>query len=132
MASLEQLEFVGYVRHIFDKGDYGHEFVVANYGSESEMEDMRYSKKEIPVALKFRANVKNGAAEQVKGISDGDKVKVRYFLCGREGTSRSTGKYYAITELNVAKKDGIEIIEKAKVEEPETVEPEVMPEDIPF
>lgn len=128
MESAQQ--FTGYVRKILPPSEYGAEFVVANYKSETVKENMRANKK-FPVALKIKANIKNGASKQLESISEGDKVIVEFYLGGIEGVSKSTGKYYAINELMLAKQKGITVLERAEREEPQTEEsPD--DDDIPF
>lgn len=128
MESVQQ--FTGYVRKILPPTEYGAEFVVANYKSETDKENMKANKK-FPVALKIKANIKNGASKQLDSINEGDKISVEFYLGGIEGVSKSSGKYYAINELMLAKQKGITVLEKAEREEPEA---EVSPDDddIPF
>lgn len=124
--------FTGWVRHIFDADTYSREFVVANYDSDVAKENMRSEKKTFPKALRIKANIKNGAASQIDSISEGDKVTVEFYQGGVEGVSKSTGKYYAINELNLAKQKGITILEKApKPDDGAHPEPD-NDDDIPF
>ena len=124
--------FTGWVRHIFDADQFSREFVVANYDSEIMKENMKAEKKTFPKALRIKANIKNGAAKQIDSISEGDKVVVEFYQGGVEGVSKSTGKYYAINELNLAKQKGITILEKAP-QSVEEAQPEPADDDnIPF
>lgn len=124
--------FTGWVRHIFDADQYSREFVVANYDSDITKENMRAEKKTFPKALRIKANIKNGAANQIDSISEGDKVVVEFYQGGVEGISKSTGKYYAINELNLAKQNGITILEKATQENAEAKPEPDNDDDIPF
>ncbi len=129
MATMEKHEFEGWVRHIYDKTEYRQEFVVANYKSEQEKDDMRAAKT-VPVAFRFCASVKNGADSLVDQLAEGDRVKVLFYLYGVEGVSKQ-GKYYAINELNIDKKCGVVVLEKAQRDEQPTGTDDI-PDDCPF
>lgn len=122
--------FTGYVEHVFPPTQYDAEIAVRNYQDETCIEAMK-KEREFPVTLKFTASVKNGCAEQLEKIDVGDKVVVQFYIYGSSGTSKSTGNYYCINKLSIAKKDGITLIEKhSKKDSDDSTEPVV--DDIPF
>lgn len=122
--------FTGYVEHIFPPTKYEAEIAVRNYQDETCIEAMK-REKEYPMTLKFSASIKSGCAEQLEKIGVGDKVVVQFYLYGSSGNSKSTGNYYCINKLNIAKKEGITLIEKhSKTDSDNSSEPIV--DDIPF
>jgi len=129
----QAMSFTGYVKHIFDADQYSREFVVANYKNELEKENLKTAKTDYPRAFKIKANIKNGSANQVDCIGEGDKIIVEFYPSGIEGVSKRTGKYYAINEYLLAKNKGITIVERALP--PEQIEAQPEPDnddDIPF
>lgn len=129
----EALEFEGWVEHKGEKGDYDQRINVANYKDNDEKIAMQNAKGQFPLCYEFKASVKNGAADALDDIEEGDKVKIRFYLIGRSGISKSRGAYYCINELAIAKKDGISVVErKPRAESSEQSEEEIVVDDCPF
>lgn len=127
---MEAMTFTGYVDHIFDTDEYEQRIAVRNYRDDTAMEAMRQTK-DYPRCLCFSASVKNGCVEQLKDLHKGDKIVVTFYLYGSSGVSKKTGNYWCINKLNIAKKAGIQILERApRQEEPQGEESD--PDDIPF
>ena len=133
MAAMQVQTFTGYVEHIFPPTQYDCEIAVRNYQDESSIEAMKKAK-DYPRTLKFSASIKSGCSKQLENVRVGDKVVVEFYLFGSSGTSKSSGKYYCINKLNIAKTNGITILERhspdPEVQEGEESEPVV--DDIPF
>lgn len=130
---MEAMKFVGWVEKILPAGDYDQKFVVTNYRNEDAKKLMK-EQKEFPNALMFAANVKNGSNSQLDDLHEGDKVEVKFFLAGRSGISKKN-TYYCVNNLNIAKKDGITIVERVKVDpagQPQPVSADDEDLDIPF
>lgn len=128
----EAIEFTGYVTHIYEGDDFCERIVVSNYRNEDEKKNL--PKGEFPQDLEIRASRKNEASAQLDGIGDGDKITVKFYIVGKAGVSKRTGKYYSITELSLAKKDGVTMVEKNKAEltgnDPD--EPLIPQDEMPF
>lgn len=112
--------FIGWVEHIFEPTQYDKQIVVRNYKDDEAKEIMK-SEKQIPLVLCFKANIKNGAADQLDGILEGDKVEITFMLSGISGISKNTGNYYCINSLMILKQNGVKILEKVAGERHETV-----------
>ena len=106
---IEPHTFVGWVEHIFPATKYGLEFSVRDHKDDSD-------KPQYPITLKF--NVGSKALAQVSDLMAGDKVSVSYFVTGVSGMGRNG--YYSINKLNVAKSEGVTVIERASRELPGT------------
>lgn len=130
----EALEFEGWVEHKGEKGDYDQKINVANYKDGDDKIAMQNTKGKFPLCYEFKANVKNGTAAMLDEIEEGDKVKIRFYLVGRSGISKSRGTYYCINDLAIAKKDGIVVVErKPRVENnDEQSEEDIVADDCPF
>lgn len=130
----EALEFEGWVEHKGEKGDYDQKINVANYKNGDEKTAMQNTKGKFPLCYEFKASVKNGTAAMLDEIDEGDKVKIRFYLVGRSGISKSRGTYYCINDLAIAKKNGIEVVErKPRVEDnAEQSEEDTVADDCPF
>ena len=129
---MESSKFIGWVSHIFDANDFDQNFVVANYKDEESKQEL-VSMKGYPECRKFTLNVKNGSNAQIDGIHVGDKIQVVFFIHGNQGISKKTGKYFCVNTLNVAKKNGIVILEqvvRAEEREPDAMDADGM--DVPF
>ena len=117
--------FVGWVEHIFPATKYGLEFSARDHRDESD-------RPQYPITLKF--NVGTKALPQVSSMNIGDKVSVRYFITGVSGNGRNG--YYAINKLNVAKNDGVTIIQRSSVEHQESgsrnIQEAANEDDLPF
>lgn len=125
---MDAMTFTGYVDHIFDADQYEQRIAVRNYRDATAMEAMKQTK-DYPRCLCFSASVKNGCVEQLKDLHEGDKIVVTFYLYGSSGVSQKTGNYWCINKLNIAKKAGIQILERAPKQ---AVEEESDPDDIPF
>lgn len=127
----EPIEFEGTVGHIYQGDDYGERFVVSNYRNDADK--AKLPKGTFPQSLELRINRKNNEdnLSVFNGIREGDFVRVKFFLVGKSGVSKRTGKFYSITELALAKKDGIVLVKAA---EPDMgTEPDLLPtEEMPF
>lgn len=128
---IEASTFTGYVEYIGEVGEYDQQIAVRNYRDDEEAETMKQNKM-ITTCLMFTASVKNGANAQLEGLHVGDKIIVEYYLHGISGVSKKSSKYYCINKLNIAKSNGIKIVERAKVEEESNSEEPGIAEDIPF
>jgi len=129
---MEAMKFVGWIEKILPAGDYDQKFAVANYRNE-EAKKLMKEQKEFPNALMFTCSAKNGCNAQLDNLHEGDKVEVKFFLAGKSGISKKD-TYYCINNLNVAKKDGIIVIERVKVVDsgqPQPADPDDI-DDIPF
>ena len=94
--------FTGMVKHIDAPTDFGIEIVVTNEGA-----SVKY-----PNYYTFKAFPKNNTYNVVKdSLSVGDMITVKFFVIGKQGTSKA-GKYYHFNEFVIAK-DGIQILRKA-------------------
>lgn len=131
----EPIEFTGWVEHISEPTKYEHRFTVANYKTDSEKEEMRLAK-QMPLCFEFNASMNNDAHTYLDLVEVGDKVKVRFYPYGKSGISKMKGTYYCINSFNIAKKDGIEVLQKVVRANPESSEPEQVEDidtsDIPF
>jgi len=128
---MEAQKFTGWVEKVIKDGDYDHKLVVTNARDADMAAQMKASKKEWPITLMFNLSVKSGCSEQLNGINVGDKVVVTFYISGKSGVSRTSGKYYCINSLNVGKKDGLVLLERgsaAKAQEPSPADTD----DIPF
>ena len=129
---MEAQSFTGYVDHIFEADEYEKRIAVRNYRDSSAMEAMKQTK-DYPRCLCFSASVKNGCADQLDGLNVGDKVIVTFYLYGSCGISKKTNNYWCINKLNIAKKAGVQVVERAKVEQEEqSQEEDEVADDIPF
>lgn len=131
----EALEFEGWVERKGEKGDYDQKINVANYKDNDDKIAMQNTKGKFPLCYEFKANVKNGTAAMLDEVEEGDKVKIRFYLVGRSGISKSRGTYYCINDLAIAKKDGITVLErKPRVEDDnsEQSEEDTVADDCPF
>lgn len=129
---IDPMKFTGWVEKILPATDFEQRFVVANYRNETAKQAMKQAH-EFPNALMFTLSVRNGANAQLDDISEGDKIEVKYFLAGKSGTSPRTGKYYCINNLNVAKTNGLTLIDRRE-RDPKN-QPSLMDapdDDIPF
>lgn len=131
----EPIEFTGWVEHISEPTKYEHRFTVANYKTDSEKEEMRLAK-QMPLCFEFSASMNNDAHTYLDLVEVGDKVKVRFYPYGKSGISKMKGTYYCINSFNVAKRDGVEVLEKVQKDYSQTSESEqaevVDVDDIPF
>lgn len=118
---MEALEFSGWVEHIYEPTDWGMEFTVRSY--ENEMTAPKY-----PQCLKFTAS--KLTMQQVLGLSEGDRVKIKYYVNGKSG--RSAKGYYCINRLNIAKDGGVTIVKRAPRLEEKDQQKDVDLDDIPF
>lgn len=122
--------FTGWVEHIFEPTQYDKQIVVRNYKDDDAKEAMKEDKKDFPTVLCFKANIKNGAANQLDDILEGDKVEITFMLSGMSGVSKKTGNYYCINSLMILKQNGVKILEKVAGERHETAS--IDDDDIPF
>ena len=127
---MDSMTFTGYVDHIFDADEYEQRIAVRNYRDATAMEAMK-QEKDYPRCLCFSASVKNGCSDQLKDLHEGDQIVVTFYLYGSSGVSKKTGNYWCINKLNIAKKTGIQILERAPRQEEQQGE-ESDPDDIPF
>lgn len=126
---MDAMTFTGYVDHIFDADEYEKRIAVRNYRDATAMEAMKQTK-DYPRCLCFSASVKNGCVDQLKDLHVGDKIVVTFYLYGSSGVSKKTQNYWCINKLNIAKKAGIQILERAPHQEEPA--PDEVPDDIPF
>lgn len=126
---MDAMTFTGYVDHIFDADEYEKRIAVRNYRDATAMKAMKQTK-DYPRCLCFSASVKNGCVDQLKDLHVGDKIVVTFYLYGSSGVSKKTQNYWCINKLNVAKKAGIQILERAPHQEESA--PDEVPDDIPF
>lgn len=123
--------FTGWVEHIFEPTQYDKQIVVRNYKDDDAKEAMKNDKKDFPTVLCFKANIKNGAADQLDGILEGDKIEVTFMLSGMSGVSKKTGNYYCINSLMIVKQNGIKVLEKIQGTAQESASDDDF-SDIPF
>ena len=94
--------FTGTVKHIDAPNNYGIDIVVTNEGA-----SVKY-----PNSYTFRTLIKSGMFQVIsEELSVGDMITVKFFVVGKEGTSRA-GKYYHFNEFIIAK-DGIQFLRKS-------------------
>lgn len=106
---MNMMTFTGWVEHIFDPDDYRWEFSVTDCDPENP------GNVKWPSTLKFTTSKKTGTSALVENIGIGDKITVAYYLVGKSGTSKKSGKYFCFNELAVARNNGIRMIEKKSV-----------------
>ena len=106
---IEPSKFTGWVEHIFPAGQYGQEIVLRDYKDDSD-------RPKYPIALKFRVGTKCDC--NISNLGIGDKVAVQYYLSGKSGIGKNG--YYCIVSLNIAKVNGLTVIERAP--EPEKID----------
>lgn len=130
----EALEFEGWIEHKGEKGNYDQRVSVANYKDDDEKNAMQNEKGKFPLCYEFKAGIKNGVADLLDDLNEGDKIRVRFYVVGRSGISKSKGTYYCINELAIARKNGIEVLERKSVSasDEQSPEEEQMDDDIPF
>lgn len=119
---MQSMKFVGWVEKILPADNYSREFVVRDYRDDNDPDKPKF-----PNAFTFKASVANGASLQLDDVEEGDKVAVTFFLTGRSGLARTSGKYYHINTLNIAKDKGVVVLEK--VVKPESEQKQEEPED---
>lgn len=123
---MTMMTFTGWIEHIFDKDQYRHEFSVTDCDPDNP------GNVKWPTTLKFTTSVKTGTSAFIEDLAPGDKVTVAYYLVGKSGTSKKTGNYYCMNELNVAKNSGVRILVKKPVQD---MQDESIPQDnvdLPF
>lgn len=131
------MEFEGWVENILPAGDYDQKFSVATYRDKEEKQ-RQWDAKQFPNVMMFTANAKNGANGQLDDLRVGDKIRVKYYIVGRSGVSKSTGSYYCINSLSIPKANAITILQRAMTQTkiPNTRMPEYDNDadgfDIPF
>ena len=108
---------IGHVESVDTSGNYENSFVV----TDEKMPDTKFVNH-----VKFLISSKK--TELMDTFKVGDKVKVTFYVTGVEGESKKTGKPYQINKLMVG---GIEVLESAKVEQPQQEAQEDY-SDVPF
>ena len=106
---MELMKFEGWVERILVGNEYQREIIVRDYESAD-------TKGKFSNEITFTASVKSGAAEQLNDVRLNDKVRIQFFVTGRCGVSKSSGREYNINNLVIAKKDGIVILQRADAE----------------
>ena len=107
---MELMKFEGWVEKVLAGNEYQQEIIVRDYESID-------TKGKFSNEITFTASVKRGAAEQLKDVRPDDKVRIQFFVTGRCGISKSSGKEYHINNLVIAKKDGVVILQRANVDD---------------
>ena len=107
---MELMKFEGWVEKVLAGNEYQQEIIVRDYESAD-------TKGKFSNEITFTASVKSGAAEQLKDVRPDDKVRIQFFVTGRCGISKSSGKEYHINNLVIAKKDGVVILQRANVDD---------------
>ncbi len=118
---MEASTFTGWIDHIFPAGQYGQEIAVRDYATEDE-------RPKFPTVLKFRIGTK--CEFRTDNLAIGDKVNVKYYLSGKAGIGKNG--YYCIVSLNVAKQDGIVVVERAPEPDPVDSVSKEEEEELPF